>query len=201
MTVVLTLPAAPQYNAGQPYLFSQAQDLVSPLGGATQRVIRLGTRFGIDVTYPAMKYGDGMVFLSRMIQAETNPVAVAFPQRGLTIGDAGAVVVNGDGQTGLSLGVRGVTAGYTFDEGQFLSFITGGRRYLHVVTAAATAAGSGAVTLAVYPMLRVVPNDGDAVEVATPHLEGFISLQSKKLPWTIEMVRRVGLKFTVVEDR
>lgn len=202
MTVtVIPLPGYPLYNAGTPYLLSQAADLTSPLGGVAQRIVRVGSRFGIDVAYPAMKYANGMTFLSRLMQSEGNPVAVAFPQRGLTVGSPGTVVVNGGGQSGTSLAVRGVTNGYTFTEGQFFDFITGGRRYVQIITANVTAGSSGDVTLPIWPMMRASPLDGDALEITAPYLEGFIALQSKKITWTIELIRRVGLKFSVTEDR
>ena len=202
---VIALPASPRYNAGSPFLLSQAADLVSPLGGVTQRISRLGTRFGIDVEYPAMKYADGQAFLAAMIAAEVSPVAVEFPQRGFAVGAPGNPVVNGGGQTGATLAVRSGAAGYAFQAGQFFDFVTsyGGvnRRFVHMVTATTALSGGGAATLPIWPLLRVSPNDGDALEVSAPKLEGFIQLASKKLPWTIEMVRRVGVKFTVVEDR
>ena len=203
MVDIISLPASPRYNAGTPYLLSQAADLTSPLGGATQRVLRLGSRFGIDVVYPAMTYSDGQAFLARMIAAEAAPVAIEFPQRGFSPGGPGAPIVNGNGQTGGQLALRGVTVGYAFVEGQFFDFTyTGdGRRYVHIVTDGGIAAGDGTVTLGIAPLMRVSPNDGDPLEVGAPMLEGFIQFASKKLPWTIEMVRRVGVKFSVVEDR
>jgi hypothetical protein len=200
MVDVITLPTTPLYNAASPALISQAADLVSPLGGATQRILRLGSRFSIDVTYPAMKYADGRQFLARMIRAEASPVAVAFPQRGFAVGAPGAPVVDGAGQTGGVLAIRGATAGYVFSEGQFFGFVSGGRRYVHLIVSDQVVAGDGAATLGIAPLMRVSPADGDVLEM-TPILEGFIQFVGKKLPWTIEMVRRVGVKFTVVEDR
>src|SRR5579872_980669 len=103
MTTVIALPATPKYNAASPALVSQVQDLVSPLGGVTQRIQRLGSRFKLDVTYPAMPYvSQAQAFLTAMMQAEVNPVAIEFPQRGFaaSIGNPGNPVVNGGGQTG-----------------------------------------------------------------------------------------------------
>lgn len=202
---VIALPASPRYNAGSPFLLSQAADLESPLGGVTQRIARVGSRYGIDVQYPAMKYSDGQAFLAAMIAAEVSPVAVEFPQRGFVVGTPGNPVVNGAGQTGAALAIRSGAPGYTFKAGQFFDYVTsyGGvaRRFVHMVSAQVTLSGGGAGTLAIWPLIRVSPNDGDALEVTTPQLEGFIQLANKRLPWTIELVRRIGVKFTVVEDR
>lgn len=202
--IAIPLPSSPLYNAGTPFLLSQVQDLTSPLGGVTQRVQRVGSRFGIDVEYPSMQYPDGMAFLAAMMQAETLPVAVAFPQRGfLLTGSPGAVTVNGGGQAGTSLAVHGGAAGYTFWAGQFFDYVCSvdGRRYVHMVTATTVTGAGGAATLPIAPMIRTSPNSGDALEITAPYLEGFIQLTQKKIPWTIDMVRRIGVKFTVIEDR
>ena len=204
MVTVVTLPTNPQYNAASPFLISNAADLTSPLGGSTQRILRLGSRFGVEVTYPAMKYDDGRQFVARMLAAETNPVAVQFPQRGFTVGLPGAIVVDGAGQTGGVLNIKDANPGYPFKSGQFFDFITAvngvNRRFVHCIVADVVADGSGKAALGIAPILRVSPADGDATEFG-PILEGFVSLQSKRIPWTMEMVRRVGVKFTVIEDR
>src|SRR5579875_1366050 len=122
---VIALPSYPAYSAGTPYLLSWSSDTTSPLGGPTQRILRLGSRFGIDVEYPSMQYDDGRKFLAAMINAEALPVAVAFPQRGFKPGNAGAPKVNGAGQTGQTLNIKGARARYRFLAGQFFSLVSG----------------------------------------------------------------------------
>lgn len=196
---VLTLPTSPGYKTGAPRLLSFGVDQKSAMGGATQRILRLGSRFAIDVEYAPMSYSDAQTFIAFMVQSEANPIALTFPQRGLNIGSPGSPVVNGSGQTGSSLVLRNCAGGYGFQVGQFFDFITAGRRSLHMITAATNANGGGVATLAIAPMLRTSPNDNDTVEVASPYIEGFLPLGAAR--WSIEMLTRVGVKLTIEEDR
>jgi hypothetical protein len=199
---VVALPSTPLYSAGTPYLLSNAVDLVSPMGGVNQRVARLGSRFGIDVTYPAMRQEDALNFLGVMMLSELNPVSIVLPQRGFNPGASGTPLVNGAGQSGSSLAMRGLVAGYTFLAGQLFDFFgSDGRRYVQMVTQGISANGSGNVTVQIAPIMRNSPNDGGVIEITNPTLEGFISLASRKLSWDIQLVRRVGIKLSIVEDR
>ena len=200
MTVAVTnLPTSPIYVTGSPRLVSYATDQKSSLGGNTQRLTRLGSRFAIDVQYPPMVYSDAQQFLVALVQSETVALSIPVPQRGLTIGTPGSPVVNGNGQAGLALAIRGAAAGYTVQLGQFLSVITGGRRSLYMCTSATTLNGSGAGTVPIGPMLRTTPSDGDTVELAVPRLEGFLPIGAAK--WSIEMLIRIGIAFSIEEDR
>ncbi len=198
-TAVIQLPTAPAFITGEPSLKSFGADLTSSLGGPTQRLLRLGSRFSIDVAYPPMAYSDAQTFLTALIQSEAAALAVPFPQRGLTIGAPGSPVISGGGQAGLFLAIRGAAANYTVQAGQFFSVITGGRRSLYQCQTATVLNASGVGTLPIRPMLRTTPNDGDTVEMLQPYLEGFAPLGAAK--WSIEMLVRVGIKFTVTEDR
>jgi hypothetical protein len=199
MVAVITLPTAPIFVVGSPRLSSYGVDQKSQMGGATQRILRLGSRFAIDVAYPPMAYSDAQTFISMLVQSEGTAVAVPFPQRGLTIGTPGSFVVNGAANAGQSLAVRGGAANYVFQTGQFFSVITGGRRSLYMCTAQTTMSGTGTGTIPIAPIIRTTPSDGDTVEVAQPYLEGFVPMSAAK--WSIEMLKRVGIAFTVEEDR
>ncbi len=106
------------------------------------------------------------------------------PQPGLDIGNPGAPVVNGSGQAGLALMLRGFAAGYVVREGQFFSIIHGGRRYLHCAESDATANFSGGLILGLYPMLRIKPLDGAVCEFAKPYIEGIVAGSSVDLELT-----------------
>jgi hypothetical protein len=201
MTVPM-LPNAPTYSEATPYLWSNANDMESPAGGVTQRVLRLGTRFGLDVTYPSMSYAQAQAFLAVMIPGEGTPVGIVFPQRGIqNTAGPGFPVVNGAAQSGTTLAIRGATVGYTVQQGQFFHFVTGGRRFLHMITAGLAVAGTGHASLPIWPMMRVSPADGDTVELVNPVMEGFIALKSRKNAWTLAMVRRLGFSVSITEDR
>lgn len=153
------------------------------LGGPVQTILRLGSRFAIDVTIPKMPAEpDGRIWSSRLSQAKIFGALMAFRQDGLTIGAPGNPVVDGAGQTGFSVNLRGFSAGYVVREGQAVPLVSNGRRYLYFAGAAAVAGSDGRATVAVWPMLRRSPADGDVCEVADPKIQGSIS--GNEVAWT-----------------
>lgn len=170
-------------------------------GGDLQQLNRIGTRFAVDFTMPRRTGDKARLFLSKLRQAKAgNPAGaiIAFPQIGLTIGSPGSPVVNGAGQAGLTLNLRGFSASYPVKDGQFFSVIAGGRRYLHHATADTTANGSGVMALPIFPMLRVSPSDGAVCEFAVPMIEGLIS--GNEIGWTLARFGTDGVGFTVTEQ-
>ncbi len=202
MVNIITLPSCPAASVASPSLVSYATEMTGPLGGPTQRVARVGSRWKIDFEYPPMEYGDGRQFLSRLNAAELSPVAIPFPQRGLRPLSPGPLAVNGAAvapiNTGGQLGVRGGTPGVELVDGQFFHVSSGGRRWVHQLVGDVTLDANGDATLGVVPLLRFVPADGDLLEFVNPLIEGFVAMG---WGWTIQMINRVGLKFTVTEDR
>jgi hypothetical protein len=92
--------------------------------------------------------------------------------------------------------MAGGAAGYTARKGQFFNLIHGGRRYLKMVTADTIADGGGTMTVPFWPMLRVLPSDGDAIDWV-PQIEGVLSGQESG--WTLQRVRNDGLTFSIEE--
>jgi hypothetical protein len=202
MVDIILIPSCPAPSVASPAMVSFVTEMTGPLGGPTQRVPRIGSRWRIDFEYPPMTYGDGRQFLSRLNRAELSPVAIAFPQRGLRPLSPGPLAVNGAATTALEsnaqLVVRGGIPGVELVDGQFFHVASGGRRWVHQLVGDVILDGSGAGVLGVVPLLRFAPADGDLLEFVAPLLEGFVTLGWN---WTIEMLNRVGLRFSVVEDR
>jgi hypothetical protein len=174
--VSILIPNEPGLRSHEPQLLDFGAVQQGALGGAAQRLNRLGTRFGmVFEVAPASSGTTGRIFFLRLIRALRQGAIMAVPQPGLVIGSPGAPVVNGAGQTGSTLALRGFSAGYQVREGQFFSLIVGGRRYLHTFGADGAASGSGTLSIAIEPMLRVIPPDGATAEVAQPYIEGLIS--------------------------
>ena len=202
--IPVTLPTSPPPTGATPTLVSKATEMSGPLGGPTQRVLRVGSRFKIDFTFAPMVYDDARQWLARLVAAEATPAAMLFPQRGFHPVSPGPVVVNGaqtsTTNTGGVLAMRGGLAAFELVSGQFfhLAASADGRRYLHQLRDDAVIGADGTATLAVQPPLRVVPADGDQLEFVNPVVEGFITMG---WTWSIEWLNRVGLKFTLVEDR
>lgn len=143
-----------------------------------------------------MRDDQAHAFTSKLARGTTEKLLVPVPQKGLVIGSPGSPTMQ-SGTVGTTIVATGFSAGYAIREGQFFSHVAGGVRYLYRVTADATANGSGAATFSINTMLRVPPSTGDALEFATPKIEGFTAQQSQG--WTLGQGRAVAIDFTVVE--
>lgn len=196
----ILLPASPQPTDGTTPAYLDYGGILRPiLGGALQKLLRLGDRFALDVVMPTMKTEDlGRVWVSRLIQAQRQGAIMRWPQLGFNVGNPGSPVVNGANQSGSTLSMRGLVAGYVVREGQFFSVIHGGRRYLIMATSDAVAAPNGVVVLPISPMLRFRASDGAIVE-PVPMIEGFLEGDSRE--WTLNAAMTVGLNFRITETK
>lgn len=167
------------------------------LGGPDQRLNRLGNRFYLDVTLPPMTYDDGRIWIADLIRGQTEGVIFPWPQVEFDIGAPGNPLVNGAGQIGTTLSMDGFTPSYAVRKGQFLTIVSGGRRYLHIFTAQAVASTTGTLSASVAPMLRISPADNSSVIVRAPAIEGFI--EGNERSWNISAARHVGLQFRITE--
>lgn len=196
---IIAIPTLTGYVEATPEFIDNNRKLV-PSGGAgvTQTLQRLGSRWALNVALPPMREGaDVRALTTAILRARSEGASYPWPQPGLVIGTPGAPVVNGAGQTGTVLLLRSGAASYQYRAGQAISILAGGRRYLHIVQADVTASGAGAVTLSIYPMLRVSPADGAAVEVAAPIIEGDITAEN--FAWTHDRDDWVSLAFRIEE--
>jgi hypothetical protein len=73
------------------------------------------------------------VFISRLLEAKrVGRLLINFPLLGERQGSPGSPVVDGAGQAGATLKLRGLNPGYTIKEGYWLSIIdTNDQHYLH----------------------------------------------------------------------
>ncbi|MFO6447869.1 hypothetical protein ACLBKU_12050 [Erythrobacter sp. NE805] len=167
------------------------------LGGATQRVNRLGSRWRCEVTLPPMTPALAREWAAALASGRRNGVSWKVREPGTPAGFPGAVLVNGGGQAGFALAVDGATPGHVVRQGKWLSIQTGGRRYLHQAASTVTLDGSGAGTLAIEPALRAIPADNSPVGIAVPIIEGLLA----DVPnWVLDETRLVrGLTFAIEE--
>src|SRR3546814_4154202 len=100
-----------------------SSDLLSPsLGGAVQRLNRLGDRHALKVSLPPMRSEpDGRIYASKLRRALQQGAIFSWPQDQFTVGTVGTPLVNGAGQTGSTLVLDGFAASYPVREGQFFS--------------------------------------------------------------------------------
>lgn len=174
-----------------------SNDLSPAFGGADQQIRRKGSRYALAFTMPPMDYVDAMPWMADL-GAEGDTVVMEVYQPGLVIPPAGTPAVNGTGQAGALLSIKGLPAGYVIRKGQFFTLIQQGQRYLYRAAQTATANGSGVVSVPLQTMLRRPPTDGDVVEIEVPKIEGFVRNFDDP---EVEQDHLVILTFTVRERR
>lgn len=196
---MIELPALPAPNGVAPALLDFSLTIRPATGGPVQKVARPGSRYRIEVTFPPMQPDVARVFVSRLLEAKrTGGLVIEYPLLGVSQGSPGSPVVNGAGQAGTSLAVRGLTVGYPFQEGYWISIISAaGQHYLHNVRVPVTANGSGLATLTIEPPLRFPFADGATILVAQPKIEGFI--EGGEWSWSIDVARHTGISFVLEE--
>lgn len=169
------------------------------LGGADQRVNRLGNRWKMMVTLPAMTPPEADEWAAALSQGLRTGVSWALPEPGWPRSGPGPVLVNGADQTGGALVIDGGVHGTVIRRGKWFSILTGGHRYLHKAAATIQLDAAGAGTLPLTPLLRVSPADNSPVELAVPRIEGLL----EKAPgWSVDRRRIVeGVSFAIREAR
>ncbi|MBO0750307.1 MAG: hypothetical protein J2O44_07770 [Porphyrobacter sp.] len=194
---MLDLPDWARPSDVQPYPIDFGLWLKPATGAEELRVDRKGGRFGAKIVFPAMPASDAASFISRFVAAcfgET--LRVPFPLLDLPQGSPGAPVVDGAGQAGTTIALRGLTPGYAVREGYWLTFVDeNGRGYLHNNRVPQRVAADGTVALTVAPEVRWPFADGATVLLAKPTIEGRVTGE----PWQLPVDRRVRVGFTLEE--
>lgn len=194
------LPTDPAPSDATPSFLDWGGTLRPIFGGTLQKLRRMGDRFALSVNMPPMLSAEtGMTWVARLIAARGEGAVMPWPQPGFDTGAPGAPKVAGGGQAGSLLTIDGFTAGYTVREGQFFSFVHGGRRYLHVAAETRTATDGRINGLAIRPMMRVAPASGAICEFAQPMIEGL--LMGDEQSWSLSTARTTGLSFGLQETR
>lgn len=172
----------------------------SGLGGAGLRVNRLGNHYRALVTLPPLETALGKQVISRLTQAKSAGLRLAIPDCSGKQGSPGtSILVNGAGQAGQSIGLDGFPPGYVGQEGYWLSINDGTQNYVHQVSAAFTANGSGQATVFLTVALRKVFADNAAVSFAAPTMDGFVI--GDEQTWSISLARHYGISFAIEEAR
>lgn len=194
---MITLPSSPAPNDAQPAMIDFGANLRGALGARTVRVDRPGNRFRAAISFPLMKPAEAAIFVSRLLRAKSSFIRLPWPLLGISQGSPGSPVVNGAGQAGTAIALRGLTPSYQFREGYWISIIGGGNHFLHNVTNAVTANGSGQATVSIVPPLRFPFPDGAVVNVAQPMIDGFP--EGESTDWAIRVDRMVQVGFLIEE--
>ena len=168
------------------------------LGGVTQRVGRLGTRFRIEFTTPPMPIeAEARRAIALLQMAQQQGGRVRYPQPDFSVGSPGSPTVDGAHTGGMTLSIAAATPRYAVRQGQALNLTVAGRIYLYFAAANALLDGSGDGDLALTTPMRTHLAGAEAVELARPVIEGW--LDGSEREWTLDQARVTGLQFTITE--
>ena len=196
MTAIV-LPSAPGPVAMTWEMLDFGSELSAVLGGATQRLNRLGGRHAVTVVLPPMLPKLAAEWAVKLSQAKRFGARWNVRQTGITVGAPGAPLINGAGQAGDTVNADGFSASYSFGHGHFFSIVTGAKRYLYRTAAPAVASVAGVLSFALEPPLRVSPADNSVLEFATPFIEGLID--QGNFSWSVDAARLGQMGFTIRE--
>lgn len=175
--------------------------LRSLVGGKDQRLDRPGSKWGVSFKTRPMKIEDARVWAARLLAGQREKASIRVPQPGLVINQA----------TDYSIGVAQLAnaiiltvhapnvgeIGKVFKEGQFITLIRAGIRYVHQIQADTVVDGAQNAALPILPELRVAPQVGDVVEVLDPKIEGYVGGDS--FGWDIDDAKIHGFSFDIEE--
>ena len=196
---MIELPKLPAPNSVSPALIDFGFVQRPSLGGRATRIERAGGRYRAEIGFPPMKPELARVFVSRLLRAKSEGLRIEFPLLEVSQSPCGAPVVDGAGQTGKTLAIRGLTPHYAFREGFWLTLIDGfdGARYLHNCGTTVAAGADGRATIALAEALRVPFADGASVLLARPTIEGFVT--GEDWQWQIPVERLIALSVPIEE--
>lgn len=197
--MAITLPTSPAPSNAQALLQDFGGELTPFLGGPVQRINRIGTRLGLRVTMPPMRGATARQFQARLLRGKQERVLMEWPLMDLSVGSPPSPAINST-SSGTALSIKGLGAGYAFVEGQPISVLSGSRYYMHILTGAATANGSGVAAVSIFPPTRVTYATNDIVQITAPIIEGLVS-PGDEIGWDMAIAHIVGIAFSVVESK
>ena len=191
----LVLPSKPAPAQMAPRPISSRNEQRPSSSGPVNRYMQPGTRWAWECVMPPMTYVESLAFDDLLSEADT--IIMDILQPGLPTGTPGAPLIDGAGQLGRTLNLKGLTPSYAFRKGQWISFSVGGQLFAYKVRAQAIVNAAGRVALPLLTMLRLPPLNDDVVDVAQPRAEGYPTVDPGSL--TIDTDGFVQLKFTLEE--
>ncbi|RSU59310.1 hypothetical protein BRX36_19275 [Sphingomonas sp. S-NIH.Pt1_0416] len=194
---VVELPNWAVPNSASPAFMDFGAVLRPSTGAALLRVDRLGSRYKLTLGFPPFDDPDqGRVIVSRLIRAKRMGLRVEVPLLApQVIEDA---IVDGAGQAGTTLRLRGLFPRRVVREGYWLSVEKAdGQHFLHNVAGESIADAAGKVALPLSEMLRWPFADGARVHLVRPMIEGLVD--GNEQAWSISVEKFTHIEFTVEE--
>ncbi|PLR25061.1 hypothetical protein SGCZBJ_12555 [Caulobacter zeae] len=191
------LPRLPKTAQVEPFYVDANADMEPIVVGKVQTILRPG-KWGVKVTIPELNPVDARRFCAAQVRHKTEGglISLSWPQADVAQIPATAVV-DGAGQTGARLAVRGLTPGSTVPGFAFFSFEVAGEGFLYCTSADALVDANGKALLPISPMVRVRPPDGAALNFADPQIQG--KLETGNVEWSLVRLRHTGVSFTITE--
>ncbi len=199
ITFPIVLPQQPAPRSFTQTETSFAAMASSPWSGAQQVQLNQGQLWGFSVAYPPMSDDQARAWSGTLAQLNGRYGTFLFgdPRWKAPRGSwAGAPVVDGPGQMGQTLAMRGFTAGAQGLAGDLFQHGSGASARLYKVTADFTADGAGEAQVEIWPRLRISPGDGDSLTLASP--KGVFRLASPIVSRSWEPFRH-GFSFDMIE--
>lgn len=181
---------------------STVGESVSPFSAEQQLYVHQGQWWEAEVQLPPMRdRGDAEDVLAAFLSLRGKEGSFLLPAPNTAPRGAGGgtPVVDGAGQTGLTLAVRGgplSTTGW-LKAGDWLQLGSGSATRLHKVLVTANTDGSGECTLDLWPRLRSSPADGATVTISA--CQGLFGLASNRLDYDIGQGMVYGFAFACRE--
>jgi hypothetical protein len=165
----------PRFISAEPTIISSSIDQRSATGSNRQKGMRKGSHYSYEFALEPMSHAEALDWLDLRNEADT--VIIDVPQTGLEVGTPGTTLVNGSGQGGANLAIKGFTAGYVVRKGQAFNHIgSDGVRRIYVAASAVTAT-DGTVTVPLETMLNWPPLNNDIIDFADVRIEGFAAVE------------------------
>ncbi len=196
ITLVTPLPK----ESVEPRLMGWGRQTDGAFGAAIQSIDKAGSRYAVDASFSQLDEDCARELIAARLRSKTTGETVrwSWPQPTYD-GLVGTPLVKGAGQSGSLLAIDAATAGAPFRALDFFSFETESRAWLHAVHTSGVADGSGEASLAISPMLRVIPADNAALNFSAPVIEGLFA--GNDVGWKLEQLCVYGVSFTIFENR
>ena len=192
----ITLPTYPGVVSMTPRLITSRTENNPAFGTPDQRFARMGSRFSFDFELEPIPAEDAMDWVDLDTESET--CVFAIPLVEFDTGAPGLPLVDGAGQSGTTVNIKGLTPHYVVRKGQWLNITTSGVLYLYRAKAEAVADATGDMALTLTTMLRKPHANNDAINLSEPKVEGFVTLSDDA--WAINGEDRlIRLAFTIKE--
>jgi hypothetical protein len=168
----------------------------SPLTGTTQGGGSSVVMWRLELAFPPQNALAKVRKIRRIFaRAKQDTVAIPVLQPGLVIGTPGNVTVAAGHVAGSkTIPLQNIGAGFAFQEGQFISIQRAGKWYLYNL-AADSAAGAASRSVTIDSTSRAAHAAGDAVEIVTPYIEGWIEPSSL----TVDVAHHYGFSIAIAE--